>query len=86
MKKSVNFLLSFFFLLQFAGAQTHPKNVIIMIGDGMGLGQIYAIHVPVNVSLTPPIKLNLRAGDKLVVIADIADACDVTVSFLELDA
>lgn len=42
MKKSVNFLLSFFFLLQFAGAQTHPKNVIIMIGDGMGLGQIYA--------------------------------------------
>ena len=42
MKKTVSSILVFFFLLQFTGAQTHPRNVIFMIGDGMGLAQAYA--------------------------------------------
>ena len=46
MKKYIVFILSFLFLtFQLISAQKNPKNVIFLIGDGMGIAQVYAAMV-----------------------------------------
>jgi alkaline phosphatase len=42
MKKSFHFLYTFLLLSGIAVAQPQVKNVIVMIGDGMGVAQVYA--------------------------------------------
>jgi len=42
------FLVAFLFANQYAVAEKKPKNVIFMIGDGMGLAQLYAGMVTNN--------------------------------------
>ena len=51
MKKIVFLLLSIFFL-NIGYSQPKPKNIILLIGDGMGIAQTYAAYLANDKQLT----------------------------------